>query len=115
MGRVVLAVVLIGAIAGGFFFLRNEDISLKSPVPKVFGISKSPVINKWFPKNESSGSYSLSLSAKSAILVDYDTGEIVFERNLQERLPVASTVKIMTGLLALENSSSSDIFEVSGK
>jgi len=118
MGRLIAALLLIGTTFGGFFFLRSEDVSLKSPVPKVFGISKSPIVNKWFPKTESltlASTSGLTLSAKSAILVDFDTQEVIFQKDPQQKLPVASTVKIMTALLALENTKPSDIYVVSEK
>lgn len=43
------------------------------------------------------------VSARSAILIEADTGEVIFEKNSHERLPMASTTKIMTALVALEN------------
>ena len=36
------------------------------------------------------------LTAKSALLMDYDTGKIVFEKNINDRLPIASMTKIAT-------------------
>ena len=45
----------------------------------------------------------LSSSAKAAILINGDTGEVIFEKNADERLPMASTTKIMTALLLCEN------------
>ncbi len=42
-------------------------------------------------------------SAKAAILINGDTGEVIFEQNADERLPMASTTKIMTALLLCEN------------
>jgi D-alanyl-D-alanine carboxypeptidase len=42
------------------------------------------------------------VAAKAAILVDIDTGQILLEHNARARLPMASTTKIMTALLALE-------------
>lgn len=44
-----------------------------------------------------------SVSARSAILVSVVDGKILFEKNAEERLPMASTTKIMTSLVALEN------------
>jgi len=35
-------------------------------------------------------------SAKALYLMDYNTGEVLFEKNSQEKLPVASIVKLMT-------------------
>ena len=42
------------------------------------------------------------ISAKSAILVDAESGRVLFEKNADERSPIASTTKIMTGLLVCE-------------
>lgn len=44
----------------------------------------------------------LKINAKSAVLMDYDTGTIVFTQNDKEHLPIASMVKIMTLLLTFE-------------
>lgn len=45
------------------------------------------------------------ISAESAILMNADTGEIVFEKNIHKERGMASTTKIMTALLALESGS----------
>lgn len=39
---------------------------------------------------------------KSAYLMDYGTGTVIYKRNENERLPIASMMKIMTVLLTLE-------------
>ena len=44
-----------------------------------------------------------SVSAKSAVLVLGDSGKVVWSKNSRERLPMASTTKIMTALVAIEN------------
>ena len=46
---------------------------------------------------------SLQVSAKSAVLMCADSGQIIFEHNAYEKLPIASTTKIMTALVAVEN------------
>lgn len=43
------------------------------------------------------------LYARSAVLMDADTGRILFEKNGTEQMPMASTTKIMTLLVTLEN------------
>ncbi len=42
------------------------------------------------------------ISAKSAVVICADTGEVVFEKDAYQKLPMASTTKIMTSVLALE-------------
>lgn len=44
-----------------------------------------------------------SVSAKSCVLMDSKTGEILYGKNEDERLPMASTTKIMTAIIAIEN------------
>lgn len=44
----------------------------------------------------------IDLTSKSACLVDYESGEILYEKNSEEHLPIASMVKMMTILLTLE-------------
>ncbi|MDE6149525.1 MAG: D-alanyl-D-alanine carboxypeptidase [Ruminococcus sp.] len=51
-------------------------------------------------------------SAKGAILIDAATGEILFEKNCKEKLPMASTTKIMSAMLALESGNLDEEFVV---
>lgn len=45
----------------------------------------------------------LSTSAKAAILIEASTGNSIYEYNADVRLPMASTTKIMTALIAIES------------
>ena len=49
-----------------------------------------------------------TVEAESAILIDATTGEILFEKNSQEKQYPASITKLMTVLLALEKGDLSD-------
>ena len=51
-------------------------------------------------------------AAKSAVLIDGKTGRVLFEYNKDEKLPMASTTKIMTALIALEEENKDDYFVV---
>lgn len=42
------------------------------------------------------------VSARAAILIEQSTGDVLYEKNARERLPMASTTKIMTALCAIE-------------
>lgn len=53
------------------------------------------------------------VSAQSAILMDVNTGVILYSKNIHERLYPASTTKIMTTLLAMENGNLDDMVEFS--
>lgn len=53
------------------------------------------------------------ISAQSAILMDANTDVILYSKNIHERLYPASTTKIMTCLLAMENGNLDDMVEFS--
>ncbi|MFS0863475.1 D-alanyl-D-alanine carboxypeptidase family protein [Fredinandcohnia sp. 179-A 10B2 NHS] len=48
------------------------------------------------------GTVELADNAKSAILIERDTGEILYDKNSNEKLPPASMTKIMTMLIIME-------------
>ncbi len=54
-----------------------------------------------------------AISAKSAVLIDSVSGRILYEVNSHEKLPMASTTKIMTGLLACESGKFNDAVKTS--
>ena len=64
----------------------------------------------WQPSAEVSG---LGVSARYACVIDALTGNVLFEKNAHERHSMASTTKIMTALVALENAELSDVVKVS--
>lgn len=53
------------------------------------------------------------IKAKGAVLMDAETGRVLFAQNAHLRLPMASTTKIMTALIALEQERLDDYFTVS--
>ncbi len=50
----------------------------------------------------------VSVSAHAAILMCANNGQVIFEKNSEEKLAMASTTKIMTAVLALEAASAED-------
>lgn len=57
----------------------------------------------------------IELSAHSACLISADTGEVIYSKNDNCKLPMASTTKIMTGLLAVEHANMEDEVTISKK
>lgn len=51
----------------------------------------------------------LNLTSKSAIVMDVETGEVLYEYNSGEKTQIASTTKLMTALLLAENREKNDI------
>ena len=55
----------------------------------------------YLPARALSPAPSLSVSAQSAVLIEAQSGEVVYAKNADAPLPMASTTKIMTALVAL--------------
>ena len=74
----------------------NRLISVFLAITLVFG---TPVASAAEP---------FRVAAKGAVLIDQDSGRVLFAQNADQRLPMASTTKVMTTLLALENGALDD-------
>lgn len=55
----------------------------------------------------------LSVSSDCALLINADTGKVLFSKNADKRHANASTTKILTGILALENAELTDKVKIS--
>ena len=53
------------------------------------------------------------LYAQSAVLIDADAGRVLYAKDAEHQRPMASTTKIMTLILALENANPDDVVTVS--
>jgi len=51
----------------------------------------------------------LSLSARAALLLDFNSGVVLYAKNNKDELPLASLTKIMTAIIVLENFSGDDL------
>ena len=58
---------------------------------------------------------SLQLFSQSAVLLDGESGRVLYGKDEMKERPMASTTKIMTCILALELGNSNDIVTVSQK
>lgn len=62
---------------------------------------------------EENSDFEETLYARSAVLMDAESGRILYGKNEKEVMPMASTTKIMTCILALENGNPDDLVKVS--
>lgn len=71
--------------------------------------------NYALPVQAAEGDPDLKLYAQAAVLMDADSGRILYEKNSEKIMPMASTTKIMTCILALENGNLDDTVTTSAK
>ncbi len=57
--------------------------------------------------------YAVDTSAKAAVIMDVNTGRVLYSKNCEAKLPMASTTKIMTTLVAIESGKLKDTVKVS--
>lgn len=57
----------------------------------------------------------LAVSAKAAILMHADSGRVLYEKNADEHMLIASTTKIMTAIVVLEHCELDDLVEVDSR
>lgn len=61
----------------------------------------------------SSENVELQLNSESAILIDAQSGQVIYEKNSQAKLPPASITKVATAIYAIEKGNLSDLVTVS--
>jgi D-alanyl-D-alanine carboxypeptidase (penicillin-binding protein 5/6) len=63
----------------------------------------------------SSNCFAEIIKSRAALSIDASTGEILFSKNPNRRLPPASTTKLMTAIVAIENEDLSKVVRISKK
>lgn len=97
---VLLAVQILAMVSGGLRFSGKKDKESLEPAKEV---------------SQEIGNEPKELYAQSAVLIDADSGRILFGKDERKVRPMASTTKIMTCILALENMTEGQKAKVSAK
>lgn len=124
MRNKLVLVILLLALAGGVFFISYQRSAISDQGASVKGqkelsekeeqklIAKNA--KKYQPKiTNKTKTSGLDVAAKSAIVVDQETNEIIFSKNLDEKMPPASIIKILTFAIAQEIYKENDLIEIS--
>lgn len=113
---ILIAFFVMVLVGGSYFYLQSRPTNLISPV---LGVPKLRLAtNLWFPKDnffskEVSAHDEEELTAKAAFFVETNSGQVLFEKDSHQKLPIASLTKIMTAIVALENKETADLLTVS--
>jgi serine-type D-Ala-D-Ala carboxypeptidase (penicillin-binding protein 5/6) len=112
----------VAALAGAWVGSRRPVPATRSAasVTPEIAVAAKPVAHKGAVRPETlleahalvRHAFSPRLGAKAAIVVDEDTGRVIWAYHAHERRPVASTTKIMTALLALKRLRPNDLVTV---
>jgi D-alanyl-D-alanine carboxypeptidase len=109
IGLILLAALLVAAVTDAAP-AQSPKPPPPTPVPPVGSPSPFPsTLETPAPSNRPP-----RLSAPSAALLDLETGRLLFEQGAGIRRPVASTTKIMTALVVLEETDPDEIVSIDG-
>lgn len=116
-----ILLLLIFIQTGASFFGIKADANVKNN-PEVLGVSAAvqdsvrgdlaPEVKAISPLNNPDLS---TVNARSFLVFDLATGQTLLEKNSSQKLAIASLTKLMTGLVAYNNSSLNGAFTVSAK
>jgi serine-type D-Ala-D-Ala carboxypeptidase (penicillin-binding protein 5/6) len=110
--NIILILILAIIVSGSlwiFMEIKNRDSESVSPLPEFLTLSKNnqvKLLDIWFPRAEKTESLVLGakdITAKSALIYDISKDNVIFEKEPDKKLPMASLTKIMTAIIALEN------------
>lgn len=96
----------------------NNYEDFLSPLPQFLSKKDNPEVSSldvWLPSIFSffsSGKEVPRLSAKSALVYDLTNDKTIYEKNTQEKLPMASITKLMTVIVAIDHRKKNDRYEV---
>jgi D-alanyl-D-alanine carboxypeptidase (penicillin-binding protein 5/6) len=118
------SVILAGILLSLAYYLFGPDgrtnASYISPLPDFLTLEKNnqvTLLDLWSPIIETfaSSDGKPSLGAVSALVYDIDSNKTLYEKNSNDRLPMASLTKVMTAIVALEDHSMPEKYHVSSE
>ena len=116
---IIISLFLLVALNIGVFVKKKHENKIVAPKDVVREKYLQTLINKydpeadWNPVIEASMSNQPEIAGKSGIIVDPISGVILFGLNSNQKMPIASLVKIMTAVVALEHRNLEDEIVVS--
>lgn len=120
--KIIITIISILSIIGFIFVLGVGISRRKNDTGSIFAnvdLEKKKIeenIKKYQPqKTDKTNEGTLEISAKSAIVIDENTNEILYQKESDLRLPPASITKIATISVALENLKKEDLINISQK
>ena len=101
----VVSALLSCFLALGVFAEKSKDTETASDTTDTDTVQTEKQSKSTFPKPR----------AASAVVIDANSGDVIYAMNSEKKLPTAGTSNIMTAIIALENASLGDTFTVTAE
>ncbi len=125
MSKILLVLLFLGFLGTSllivfkpYFIASGQKQTILSPIPNFLTLlvnGQVSTLNLWLPLLNNIALSNLKkpeIEAKSALLYDLTTKQVLYAKNPKEKLPMASLTKIMTAVVALENKRPDDKYIV---
>lgn len=97
-----------------YYYIDISSDDQKTLISPVSATMQSVGLNQWFPQNVLGVQVNApTITATAALFLDSKTGEILYEKNVYQQLPIASLTKVMTILVAREHKNLNDTYTIS--
>jgi len=93
------------------FFPRGAQDSVKKPMVSGVSTSQERSVSKAAPEMAINLSAPI-ITGKSALAFDLSSGVILYSKNLDEKLPIASLTKLMTAIVVVKHAKFDDVVKV---
>ncbi len=111
---VFILIIILAVSYFGYRFISGENNSIISPLPKFltsFSNRQVSTLDVWTPVFQGIGSYIHGdkkeavpqVTARSVLIYDLTDNKVIFDKNSNSKVPIASLTKIMTAIISLEN------------
>ena len=118
---ILFTIVLGGIVCGGVFFIFGYPVEVPGANLAAEPLSGGaqafllPVTETNYRPVRDFNITEPIIEAEAAVLFDVQSGRLLFSKNINKRLPIASITKLMTAIIVLDRLSLDDIYVVSAE
>lgn len=114
--RIVLSLLLVLSVVGSlsyFIFFRKEPPEYIESIEVNKQTSLSVIKDEFEVSSKTLGVSISNISASSALVFNGKNGSVIYEKNIDEKLPIASITKLISVMVALDSMNIEDSVDVS--
>jgi D-alanyl-D-alanine carboxypeptidase len=110
-----MLITLLNLYIGSLLHTASANVFAAQETPQTINEEYSSIINILPEPYQKENLTPLDLGAKSIVVMDLNTGKILYEKNADERRPIGSITKLMTDSIILDENSLNGVAIVSDK
>lgn len=116
--KIVLLVAIFSILGVSFYNLSFSKATIRPDMdsiinPLIQATKSSYDVKEKFTVINSAYAKDLDIDPNAYVVVDFDSGEAIAEKNMEKALPIASVTKIMTAVVALDLAKPNDLITIS--